>query len=845
MKNTIYISLFCYLIFQVLSVIPEWNLDSAGEDLLGSETEKTFVISNRKMYDAEMTIKKRLTKNSSGITLTNLLQMKGKEEIEVEFDQVESLYHIFERDIICPKGKFHPYDATNNQELKPDNFVGENWDLRCYYHKDSHFFLVFYLNNGNNVNIHLTNDGSIYWYNGASIEKDNLKETYDFLLKGTKYSGDYQMVALVNEGNSLKLEYYAFTLIQGEQYPKSYHEKPIIDKDKYVQAYFKNSTDNNKYFYYFSYNDISDFKSGYSTRQINDEENYYFEVDKIETKKNVYPHFEFLDEVTIEKMNFLLNNKFLYYEMKSKSNSNIYYGIFDIELNKIIFNTKEKIVKFLPYSDMTMLAITKEKAYKICTYKGSSGCIDTCSNGYLLDVDGNSCGTNCPNGKLTFKPTGVCINKNECDSTYYIQSGTNCGLCRDIDEQNPYKLIGGTECLNYVPENAEIYISNLRLLKCKSGFKLEDNKCVEDLNCFELCKECSGESTKEEDQKCTSCIDNFVLDENHNCRCESGFEKKEKTCDKCNNSCKKYETNSCNCEQCEFGYFILNNRCEKCDYSCESCEIEATNCIDCNIGFFKENNKCYRCSECKEEEVDSCKCKSCNDGFYLDFYQCNECKKSCKTCESIDKCLSCKQFYYLENYNCSSCPLNTNCKTTELNTCKCASCNDNFFLFNSECIKCNDETQCGSFEDEAKCKCKECNDGFYKENYSCKMCNDNCLTCDGDEGEKNYHCLSCKNDTEHPKYLLIDENRKLCVDDCTKYNAVLNENKTACILNKKNDEDNNGNKGDENLLFIFSGVIGIAFIIITIIICKKICCQKDDVEPVYEMGGELMDKESH
>ena len=89
--------------------------------------------------------------------------------------------------------------------------------------------------------------------------------------------------------------------------------------------------------------------------------------------------------------------------MKSKSNSNIYYGIFDIELNKIIFNTKEKIVEFLPYSDMTMLAITKDKAYKICTYRGSSGCIDTCSNGYLLDVDGNSCGTNCPNGKLTFK----------------------------------------------------------------------------------------------------------------------------------------------------------------------------------------------------------------------------------------------------------------------------------------------------------------------------------------------------------------------------------------------------------------------------------------------------------
>ena len=283
MKNIFYFSLFCNLLFKALSVVPEWNLDSAGEDLLGSETEKIFVISNRKMHDAEMTIKKNITKTSTGIRLTNLLEMNG-EQIEVEFDQVESLYYLFKRYIICPKGRYHPYDFTNKRELTPDNFVGENWDLRCYYHKESHFFLVFYLMNGNNVNIHLTNDGSIYWYNGASIEKDNLKETYDFLLKGTLYSNDYQMVALVNEDNSLKLEYYAFTLKQGEQYPISYEEKPIIDKGKYIQAYFKNSTDNLKYFYFFSYNDISDFKSGYSNRSINENENYYYEVQKIEKK---------------------------------------------------------------------------------------------------------------------------------------------------------------------------------------------------------------------------------------------------------------------------------------------------------------------------------------------------------------------------------------------------------------------------------------------------------------------------------------------------------------------------------------------------------------------------------
>ena len=754
---------------------------------------------------------------------------------------MESFYKLFDIYIACPKGKYHPYNFTSQKEMIPDGFSGENWDLRCYYHTTSKFFLVFYLMNGKNVNVYLTNDKNIDWSNVASIEKDNIKETYDFLLKNFYEYDTYQMVALVDEDNSLKLEYYAFTLKEGTQHPISYEEKKIIDKKNFIQAYFKNDNQTKKYFYYFTYNDISDFTSGYSNSSIDEGNNYYYEVKNLKFEINEYPHLEFLYNMTIEEMNFLLYNKFLYYKLKSKENGEIYYGIFDIALNKIIFNTKEKIIEFIPFSEMAILATTKDKAYKICAYKDSNGnCIDNCANGYLLDVDGNTCGSSCPQDKLTFQPTGVCINK--CDETYYIQSGSSCGLCKDLNQTNQYKLIGGTDCLNDIPANAYLYIPNLGLLNCSPGYRVEGNACVKDKTCYKLCKECTDESEDDNDQKCSACIDGFDIDNKNNCRCPEGKEINDKSCVECNNICGKYAIDKCDCEECGDEYYLLNNRCEKCDNSCRTCEIEATNCTGCKDNFFLENNKCYQCSNCKEQEDDSCKCKSCDNTFYLDFYQCKKCINDCLTCESANKCLSCKDLYYLENDQCKLCPSPSNCKTREINSCKCSSCNEGFFLHEKECIQCNDDAKCNIFEDEEKCKCKVCVEGFYTEKFSCKKCDDNCLTCDGGKDGENNHCLSCKNETD--KYLLIDENRHICVNNCSEYNATLSANKTMCEVEKKDDK---GGKKDSNdntdyLLWIFASVIGIALIVISICICKKIFSKKNDIEEIDEMSGELMER---
>jgi hypothetical protein len=696
--------------------------------------------------------------------------------------------------------------------------------------------------NGNNANVYLTNMKKTDWYGGASIDKNKIRETYDFLLKESKDNfGNYPMMSILDEENNITLAYLAYKLDEGSgnQYADYQKSKQITEKGSYTQAYFKNSTDNNKYFYYFTYNDITDFKSGYSTSSIGVDSDYFYKIEEVQFKNNDYPHFEFFDNMKIEKMEFLLYNKFIYYEMISLNNNDIhYYGIFDVKLNKIIFNTKEEITAFIPYNEMTMLAVTKEKAYKICAYKDNNNCVDTCSNNYLLDIEGNTCGTECPNGKLPFIPLGVCINN--CDESYYVIDNNKCGLCKDINSSYPYKLIGGTDCLNGIIEGSYLFNTNLKLLNCSTGYHLENNKCVIDKQCYELCKDCSESSTDEADQKCTSCLDDFVLDGN-NCKCPSGKEKEAKTCRNCTNVCSNYKINKCDCESCPDGFFLKNSLCEKCDSSCLKCEGESTKCTDCKDKEFLENNKCYNCTNCKESMDGSCKCKTCNDEYYLENYQCKNCENNCETCSSATRCLSCGQFYFLENDQCKTCSddLKSKCETTEKNTCKCASCKNNYFLYNGECNECVNEAQCETYDDNEKCKCKKCNAGYYYNNYSCKECEKNCETCDGGYfNDLNYHCLSCNNNTEN-KYLINKDDKHVCVSNCTKYNGTNNSEKNICEFSDNSDDGD----GVDYMLWIFVALIGIILIIISICICKKFICQKNEIDSIDEMdAGELMEK---
>ena len=807
MNKNFCLFLFSYLIIQVLSVIPEWNLTSVGEDLLGSYSEKTKIIYSRTLHNVNMVFKKKFEKHGTGIKVTNLLTLDGTEK-EVDFDQIESFYHLFNKYIVCPKGSYHPYDFTNNKEIKPsESFKGEKWDLRCYYHFNTNFFLVFYLMNGKNINVYLTPTNEERWYDGASIDHNyGIKETYDFLLKSSLYSGDYQMIAIVNDNNVIKLEYLAFILNNAEQYPNSYLNRTIIEKNNYTQAYFRNNSEKNKDFYYFTYNNISDFKTGYSTTSINENNNYYFEIQNVIIQKNDIPHLEFFYKIEIEEMNFLLYNKFLYYKMKSQDGDKTYFGIFDIVLNKVIFNTKEQILEFIPYTDNSMLAITKNKVYKICAYKENNDCTDVCTNGYSLNINGNICGQSCPNDKYLFKPTDVCINT--CDTNYYTISGNNCGLCRDIEETKPFRFVGGTECLSKKPDNSYFFNEDLGLLKCNSGFHYENNSCKEG-ECYELCEGCESYSTDADDQKCLSCINGFIYDANKkNCFCESGKKKVETSCERCSNynSCKTYKTiNLCDCETCFNGYSLKEGQCEQCS-NYDICKTYKTiNICDCEIcieGYSLNDNQCEKCSEensCKTYKTNSCDCDSCNDGYYLNDNKCKKCDDSCKKCNIKDtNCTECYDYSFLENnkcYNCTECKEKLDSQTCKCNSCyegfyldlyqckecekdckncskadECSVCNKFYYLNNSHCQKCPSDILCNTTIDNS-CKCDSCNESYFLHNDECINCN-NETQCKSFEDDIHCKCKECNDG-----FYINSFQCKECEKDCKEC-----ENANGCLI---------------------------------------------------------------
>ena len=717
MNKLTYLVIYFYLTFQVLCIIPEWNLSQAGEDLLGDSNETKYIINHRYLFNVELKMEKEIKRNSTTgeITTENYVTI-GNQRKKVDFEQIDSYYRLYNTYIICPKGNFHPYDFNEGKNFIPDGFEGQKWDLNCYKKEDGQisYLLVFYFMNGSYKNAYLTSTKDIKWYSGVSI---NNVEIYDYLLRGSGDNFVYQMIGLLKNDSNMELRYLKATLQEGahNQHIRPQNEfKTIIKTENYTQATFKNISvdDNNEYFYYFTYNNISDFTTGFSKNSINKKSDYPSELQNIQITKNNYSYFEFFNDMEIEEMNFLLDNKFLYYKMKDQKEGTSYYGMFDIVSNKIIFNTKENITKFIPHTDGAMLAITNKTAYKICAYTNNNACTDTCSdNNYLLDIDGNKCGSSCPSGKYLFNPSGVCIN--QCDQSLYILEGNTCELCKDKNNSTPYKLVNGTDCLSEIPEGAEYYNEKLKLLKCRDGYHLENNTCMQ--NCYELCLTCSEKSTDEGNQKCTNCRKGFNLDSNNNCQCPLGEEKKNKTCEKCSSKCGTFKLNSCDCLSCNSSYYLINNTCEKCAENCTTCETEATKCTGCNSSFFLDNYKCHDCpSNCKEQDSPSCKCKSCDDGLYLDAFYCKNCSSNCKNCNNAEKC-------------------------------------------------------------------NECFNGFYKKDDSCHQCDENCETCDGGkEGDSNYHCLSC-NKAKANKYLIKENNMNICVENCSQYNMTTDSEKFICL----------------------------------------------------------------
>jgi hypothetical protein len=217
---------------------------------------------------------------------------------------------------------------------------------------------------------------------------NDIKEIYDFKLQNRKdrnkdvwspWNNPYPFMALVKKDNYLQIVATKYDFYKTNQQNIYTNNKKLIPIKQYTQAYFNNFHFNNSFFY-FTYNTIHDFTSGYSTVSVNNEEFVdYSKIDNVQWKNNLESPFEFADEVEIQEMKIMFNNNFVYYIIKNKVTNVLYHGILDIYTNKIVWNTEKEVTLFIPYVQIrytsnqgnyeyadSMLVITEDSAYRVC-----------------------------------------------------------------------------------------------------------------------------------------------------------------------------------------------------------------------------------------------------------------------------------------------------------------------------------------------------------------------------------------------------------------------------------------------------------------------------------------------
>ena len=795
--------IFLSIISFCFSDIPNWDLNTSGKDLLSSSSKYEYISYSRIFSDnKELKMIKRFTKLNNNITCSNIVSFNNSEK-EVPFDNIRSSHYVFNTYIICPYGKYHPYDFNTGQFLIPSGAeADDDWDLKCEWHPNSLYFFVFYSRK------------RVYkfffsYYNEMSWDNiDFPGEFYDYEINKKNIEGkdlNYRMIYYLTMENQLLLINSYLDLKSKKKTNTLFNSYILQDINlPNTKGFIKDNTYN---FYFITYNDIHTFYSGYTNTTVDD--NYIIKNNSLKfNSTSPFAQYEFSDEVEIKEINFTQKNKFIYYKLKNKNNDIYYHGIIDIELNQIIFNTNETINTFIPYSNMAMLAITPNTVYRICAYNDGDNCTDYCPEGYIIDTSGNICGPSCKANQYIFIPSGVCIDN--CNTSIYIIQGQKCGLCKYFDNEKPYKFINGTKCLDKIPEGAKIYDNDSSILICNEGYYFENDSCYNNINCYETCEKCIGPSEDEKNQNCTECKSGYVL-EKQNClsKCSYGYGLINGECQECNNKnyCNNFSINSCDCIECIDHYYLNNNECYECDSNCENCFNKPNNCISCDNSSFLLDSQCLKCTVCNETEVNSCKCKSCKEGYFLDNYQCKKCSDDCKTCKSNLECDSCFNGYILENNKCVKCHENCeSCFASSQNKIEqnCLSCKSGKYLYENNCVD-------------------NCEDGLYiYNNKECKKCNEHCKTCEKGEEENNENCLSCDINNGY-KYLVDAEGfGKNCVNECPNGTIIYNE---KCILNNKNEKkeekvENNYTKIILGISIVL-GIITIIFISITIYFCFK------------------------
>ena len=458
--------IFFILFFFVEANFPEWNFENATFNLL-NETNNyrySYIIYNKDVSNYELTLRKTIYKEGSVIKDENNLDITNKNNnnekfsISIDWEDINNIFFYNNILHICPKGTFHPY-YYDNKTLNTHSMYNfptdvSSWDLKCFIYDDlliaiysGNDFLYSYnpdLNGWTKINIDF-NLNDLLWNKLAIIDDTN-----------------YQLPGLtISQDNTLSLSKLNFLL----DFSIGLGIESYKNITKGLQSNFISYFDENSHFYFFFY-DNDKILSGYYIDATE------ITVDNIE---NINPviNIDFdLEQNSVQYIKVIKDSRYLFYEIDI--NSKIYYGIFDIITNQILFNTNEVIKKYIPFSKYSMLAITDNSAYEICIISVDGKCIEKCDND---DIIINTKGKNyCKCPKYYFIPSYKCIDT--CDLNFYINVDNQCGLCKDLGGNKIYKLINTTGCLEEIPDNTIFYDEDSFLLTCDENSYLENETCV-------------------------------------------------------------------------------------------------------------------------------------------------------------------------------------------------------------------------------------------------------------------------------------------------------------------------------------------------------------------------------
>ena len=278
------LSILFTLIIDAYSVLPTWNIRTSPIDLLDGKTSYTYVIDQRNWwYDASDNFTKTIKNTGGKITHENTFVMYDlhwanvKFRNTVQFEAIESFYANTNSNtdvpLVCPRGNYNPLKITSSSTITELSNGQSNWkktdkfDLKCYYHRSNGGqFLVYYLMNDNNFLLELKSSN----FETVSKFSIDVDEIYDFKLINKKTfegaeTGPYPFMALVKKGEYLRIVGAKMDFFASSQTISNY--KDLIKIKNHTQAYFHVFHYNND-FYYFTYNDVYDFTSGYSTTSI-------------------------------------------------------------------------------------------------------------------------------------------------------------------------------------------------------------------------------------------------------------------------------------------------------------------------------------------------------------------------------------------------------------------------------------------------------------------------------------------------------------------------------------------------------------------------------------------------